>query len=142
MSALPPITDMLIVANNVRYVPTADSFNEIRSCAGRLVATKLYGDSLLNVVPWRPGLGEGAKDLRGKRPRDTEPGVVDPVIGGPLDAEGRAEALRTAVPGTAAKDTGITVTICHPCRAIVRSAAVTAMGAILNPFPNIAVHVM
>jgi len=82
------------------------------------------------------------KDSGGKRPRDAEAEIAVPKVMGVPDAASSAEVLRRVVPGTAATDMLTTVTTCHPCRAILGCPIVIAMSAILDPFPNIAVHVM
>src|SRR5262245_9174093 len=83
-----------------------------------------------------------SSDSGDKRPRDAETGIVVPEVNGVSNAACRAQLLWRVVPGAAAVDTPSTILTCRPRRAILRSAVVVVMTAILNPFPNIAVHVV
>ena len=80
-------------------------------------------------------------DSRGKRPPETEPNDVVPVVGGVPEAEGRAEEPRIEVPGTAANDTVTTAAGC-PSRAIRGRSKVVIVPTVLCPFPHIAMNLV
>ena len=77
-----------------------------------------------------------------KRSREPEAAVVVPVEGGVEAAEGRAEGPWIAAPGTAAKDTAIAIITSSSRRAVVWRSDIVVLVAILNPLPDIAVHIV
>src|SRR5215475_4211712 len=82
------------------------------------------------------------KDSTGKRSPDTEAEMVVRVVARVRAAVGGAEVPRFVVPGTAAHDTLSAVATCRPCRAVRRRSVVVVVPAILDPLPDIAVHVV
>src|SRR4051812_43440567 len=78
-----------------------------------------------------------------KRAGDPEANVEVPTIGGPPEAEGRAEIPWTVKPRTAAADTKICIsTFCPGAAVWRRRSAIVGMPGIRHPFPDIAVHVV
>jgi hypothetical protein len=63
------------------------------------------------------------------------------VVGCVPVAVGRAEVLRTVVPGTAAVDTPTAIPALQPCGAVRRCALVFFVPDILAPLVDVAVHV-
>jgi len=64
------------------------------------------------------------------------------IVGGKPETKGRAEAQRIAEPGTAAKDTVVAIALIYPGRAVFRCPFVVGVQTILDPFPDIAVHIV
>jgi hypothetical protein len=92
-------------------------------------------------VGTRPPSELNATVSRAKRPPHPETRVVDPVGRGVPGAAGRTEVLRIEVPGTAADDALIATTSCFR-RTIRGRPVVVILIAVLNPFPDIANHVV
>src|SRR5262249_12478969 len=81
--------------------------------------------------------------VRAKRPGDPETQTADPVAAGVPDALGRAQADWRAVPRPAAHDSATCVSTFRPGTAIRgRRPAIIVMRGVLDPFPDIAVHVV
>src|SRR3954471_90096 len=78
----------------------------------------------------------------GQCSRDPESKVVEPVHRGIRQTGGRARAVRTIGNTAAADGMGIAVPVFDPGRAIHRCSAVIVVAAILNPLPDIAMHVV
>src|ERR1700738_3074807 len=76
--------------------------------------------------------------------RAADPEALDvAVVGGKVPvASGRAEIRRIAIPGTAADDTPSAIYTPDPRRAVLRGALIIIVIAILDPLPNVAVHVI
>ena len=90
-----------------------------------------------------PGLHPG-HELGRERPPETEAKPIAPLVGGERAAEGRAEVLRMVEPGTAAKDPA-TLTLgarCRPCGAVRWRTLIGAVPTVLNPFQDVAMHVV
>src|SRR6516162_8572831 len=64
------------------------------------------------------------------------------IVGGKPEAEGRAEAHRIANPGTAANDTVVAIALGDPGRAVVGCAFVVGVQTILDPLPDVALHIV
>src|SRR5215471_5187348 len=77
-----------------------------------------------------------------KGPRDTEADIDAMIVGGEPEAEGRAEAHWIAGPGTAANDTVAAIALCYPGRAVVGCVFVIGVQTILDPLPDVAVHIV
>src|ERR1700680_1657422 len=81
------------------------------------------------------------KDSRTKRPPDPETKVETPGAGGVRVAHGRSEVRRNVEPGTAADEMATAITR-FPRRAIRGRPVVVSVIAVLDPLPDIAVHVI
>src|SRR5262245_6677155 len=75
-----------------------------------------------------------------KRTADPEAEVVDPVGGGVPEALGGAEVLWIAAPRSAADDTGV-ATASRPSCTIQWRPLIVVVIAVLDPLPNITVHI-
>src|ERR1700730_6836607 len=64
------------------------------------------------------------------------------IVGGEPEAEGRAETHWIADPGTAANDTVVAIALCCPGRSVLGCALVVAVQTILDPLPDVAVHIV
>src|SRR5215471_852475 len=87
------------------------------------------------------------KQSGGKRPPDTETQNVVPEVGGGPVAVGRAEVLGKVGPGTAANHTATCVATLTPhgtvrWRSVVAVMIVAVMIGVLDPLPDVAVHVV
>src|SRR6516165_6127948 len=78
----------------------------------------------------------------GKRATDPEAKLVAPHVGAVGVAACGAETPRIAVPGAAAEDTATAFAFFNPSRTVLRSPVVVLVLAILDPLPDIAMHVM
>src|SRR5215471_7764995 len=79
---------------------------------------------------------------RVKRPRDTEAEIGAMIVGGEPEADSRAEAHWIADPGTAANDTVVAIALRCPGRAVVGCPFVVGVQTILDPLPDVALHIV
>ena len=78
---------------------------------------------------------------RTKRPPDPEAQAHVPIAGGGPVAAGRAEDPRIVEPGTAADDAA-TANLSRPRRTISGCSVVIVVIAVLDPLPDVAMHVV
>ena len=76
-----------------------------------------------------------------KGPGNAESDVAGPDPGAAREAVGRAQVPRNVEPGTAAKNT-VNTTAAGPGRAVGWRAGIIPIRAILDPFPDVALHVV
>src|SRR6266511_720004 len=115
---------------------------------------------MVPISPTERPSGGDRRYSRGKRPRDAEADIAAqivfgvPVAGGgtgglwnlnqePGTATGRTAGLRNlpSYPGSATDDV-VSAAGANPSRAVRRRSIVIALIAILDPFPNVAMHVV
>src|SRR6266540_1705359 len=115
---------------------------------------------MVPISPTERPSGGDRRYSRGKRPRDAEADIAAqivfgvPVAGGgtgglwnlnqePGTATGRTAGLRNlpSYPGSATDDV-VSAAGANPSRAVRRRSIVIALIAILDPFPNVAIHVV
>ena len=104
-----------------------------------------YGVKLNIPDEWNPGqlVGDaGSGNVRLDDAQIVRAEIEWKEAGGDPDAVRRAEDPWSAAPGTAAQNTTATISARHPGRTVRRSAVVSLMPAVLDPFPHIAMDIV
>src|ERR1700730_14379055 len=126
MSGLPPKADFAPSLRDVSFVP--------------------IGDIKLLLV-FRKGMlppGPERERRRSRRYRSSQPEAesVEPDMGIALDADGRADEPGLVAPGTTAGDAEAWIAALEPRRSVGWRTVVGLVPAILNPLPDVTVHVV